>query len=50
VCAPRYRLALQPYLPLPGKRVTALELIAIAQAQGFDAPAALRKIGKLPEA
>jgi hypothetical protein len=32
------------------KRVTALELIAIAQALGFDAAAALRRIGKLPEA
>jgi transcriptional regulator with XRE-family HTH domain len=32
------------------KRVTALELLAIAQAIGFDAAAALRRIGKLPEA
>jgi transcriptional regulator with XRE-family HTH domain len=31
------------------KRVTALELIALAQALGFDAPAALRRIAKVPE-
>jgi hypothetical protein len=31
------------------KRVTELELIAIAQALGFDA-AVVRRIGKLPEA
>ena len=32
------------------KRVTALELIQLGEALGFDAPAALRRIAKVPEA
>jgi transcriptional regulator with XRE-family HTH domain len=32
------------------KRVSALELIAIAQALGFDAAAVIRRIAKVPEA
>jgi transcriptional regulator with XRE-family HTH domain len=31
------------------KRVTALELIELGEALGFDAPAALRRIGKVPK-
>lgn len=31
------------------KRVTVLELIALAKALGFDAAAALRRIAKIPE-
>jgi transcriptional regulator with XRE-family HTH domain len=32
------------------KRVTALELLELGEALGFDAPAALRRIGKVPKA
>jgi DNA-binding XRE family transcriptional regulator len=32
------------------KRITALELLALGEALGFDAPAALRRIGKVKEA